>query len=63
MQAKDWRQCKEGKQAEFLIERQFPWELVTRIGVRSEQTRQQVMAALEAAEHKPPVEIKIVWYY
>lgn len=27
VQATDWRQRKEGKQAEFLIERQFPWEL------------------------------------
>src|SRR5690625_4449684 len=30
------RSVKEGKQAEFLIERSFPWELVTRIGVRSQ---------------------------
>lgn len=26
---------KEGKQAEFLVEQSFPWELVSRIGVRA----------------------------
>ena len=31
--ARDWRQCKEGKQAEFLLEQDFPWGLVERIGV------------------------------
>jgi hypothetical protein len=27
--ARDWRGCKEGKQAEFLIEHQFPWALTS----------------------------------
>ena len=63
VQATDWRQCKEGKQAEFLIERQFPWELVSRIGVISRQVSDQVNAALHAAQHKPPIEIRPDWYY
>lgn len=35
--ASDWRNCKEGKQAEFLVERSFPWDLIERIGVYSMQ--------------------------
>lgn len=63
VQAVDWRQCKEGKQAEFLIERQFPWELVSRIGVLSRQVYGQVNTALQAAAHRPPIEIRPDWYY
>ena len=61
--ADDWRQCKEGKQAEFLMEQRFPWELVARIGVSRQGTYQQVMTALENAAHKPRVEIQSDWYY
>ena len=63
VQAKQWRECKEDKQAEFLIERQFPWNLILRIGVQSEQMRQCAMAVVEAARHKPRVEIRPNWYY
>ena len=30
VQARDWQSCKEGKQAEFLLEDNFPWHLVYR---------------------------------
>jgi len=63
VQARDWQQCKEGKQAEFLIERQFPWELVERIGVRSPQVSDQVVEALQNAARKPRIEILPEWYY
>lgn len=63
VQARDWQGRKEGKQAEFLVERCFPWELVTRIGVSSQQVHGQVRAALHAAGHKPHVEIRPDWYY
>ena len=63
VQAKQWQECKEDKQAEFLMERQFPWNLILRIGVRSEQMRQRTMDVVEAARHKPRVEIKHDWYY
>ena len=63
VQATAWRQCREGKQAEFLLEQQFPWEKVLRIGVLSQQVYQQVMAALGTAAHKPSVEIRPDWYY
>ncbi|MEX2273579.1 MAG: DUF4433 domain-containing protein [Vicinamibacterales bacterium] len=54
---------KDGKQAEFLIERHFPWELVYRIGVRSLEIAQRVAAALEGAGHRPEVELRKDWYY
>jgi hypothetical protein len=57
------RQVKEGKQAEFLIERSFPWRLVQRIGVRSSAVAQQVTTAMHGANHRPPVEIRTEWYY
>ena len=63
VQARNWRQCKEGKQAEFLIEQEFPWELVSRIGVQSAETFDQASEALKDAAHKPPIEIKPEWYY
>ena len=61
--ASDWRQCQEGKQAEFLIERCLPWCLVSRIGVRTIQTSGIASAAIQAAAHRPPVEIRRDWYY
>ena len=63
VQARDWQQHKEGKQAEFLIERQFPWELVTRIGVCTRQTYNQVSALVRFAVHQPSVGIQPDWYY
>lgn len=54
---------KDGKQAEFLIERSFPWELVERIGIRSNETAQHVATALGNTPHRPPTEIRKDWYY
>ena len=63
VRAREWRDCKDGKQAEFLIEQWFSWTLVSRIGVMSQQIGQEAAAALEAAAHRPPVEIRREWYY
>lgn len=63
IQARDWEQHKEGKQAEFLIERRFPWELVSRIGVQSQKILTRVMAAIKDARHVPDVKIRHQWYY
>jgi len=60
---RNWSGCKEGKQAEFLIERQFPWELILRIGVLSRSTHDQVRTVQQAVAYKPVVEIKPEWYY
>ncbi len=63
IQTNQWQGCKDGKQAEFLLEQDFPWHLVEAIGVHSQPTYQQVMNALNATPHKPAVELKQEWYY
>ena len=63
VQARDWKSRKDGKQAEFLIERSFPWTLVRRIGVRSRGTWLCAVAAVRASTHRPPVEVACGWYY
>ena len=63
VQARNWRQCKEGKQAEFLIENRFPWELISCIGVQTQQVYNQVTTSLQNAVHKPIVYMKPDWYY
>ena len=61
VQARSWQLCKEEKQAEFLIERRFPWELITRIGVCSKRTCRRVVKLLNSA--MPPVRVMRGWYY
>ena len=64
VRATDWHQCKEGKQAEFLLESSLPWHLVERIGVQSAHSpgsQQYLDAAVggrgldRAARPGPPV--------
>ena len=61
--ATDWRRCKDGKQAEFLLELSLPWHLVQTIGVQSRATYTAVMNALPAHGHRPRVEVRPEWYY
>ena len=61
--ATDWRDCKEAKQAEFLVEKFFPWHLVRRIGVYSESVAHLVHAAFPPGRPRPLVQIKRPWYY
>lgn len=63
VQAQDWRQCKDGKQAEFLLESTAPWHLVRRIGVQSGTLYPRVAAALAQDSHRPAVELRADWYY
>lgn len=63
VQARGWRAHKEGKQAEFLLEHRFPWHLIERIGVHSPVVYRQVVNALPANGHRPPVEVRADWYY
>lgn len=63
VQARIWKNRKERKQAEFLVERSFPWILVQRIGVCSAQTQRQVRQALMTASYQPTVQLKPCWYY
>lgn len=54
---------KEGKQAEFLVQRFFPWSLVERIGVRTVAIQDRVLEALLDASHKPEVAVLPRWYF
>lgn len=63
VQATQWQLYKEEKQAEFLMQYNFPWHLVERIGVSSQLVYQQVIQVLQVAKHKPRTEIKPEWYY
>lgn len=51
------------KQAEFLMDSQFNWGLISRIGVHSQAVYDQVRMILQDAAHQPKVEIKPDWYY
>jgi hypothetical protein len=65
IEATDWRDpiVKERKQAEFLVENSFPWELVRRIGVLDNKVAQQVAEIIRAADLKPQIVIAPNWYY
>jgi len=63
VEAGDWRKCQEDKQAEFLVERSFPWTLFRRVGVRTQSVRRRVQEAIGNVAHQPKVEIMPNWYY
>jgi hypothetical protein len=61
--ATSWTGCKEGKQAEFMVENRFPWELVRRIGVCTPAVHRRVAHEVSSAGRHTPVEIIPEWYY
>lgn len=63
--ARDFRPAdvKEAKQAELLVQQSFPWHLVERIGVYSQGIAQRAYTGMNAAGHRPKVEILREWYY
>jgi len=65
IRSKDWKesQVKESKQAEFLIERNFPWHLVDEIGVYSSKQREEVRRILGNDSMSRHVKAKPDWYY
>lgn len=65
VQACDWRltERKKDKQAEFLMECSFPWELVSRVGVHSAAIRDRVLCIVQSSAHRPAVVVKPSWYY
>lgn len=54
---------KEHKQAEFLIEEHFPWQLVSSIGVLNNNAYNKIHRILNRAHYKPPLYVKPDWYY
>jgi hypothetical protein len=63
VQARNWSGCKDGKQAEFLVEASFPWRLIDRVGVGSSVVYRQVANLIAAQEHRPALELRLDWYY
>jgi ssDNA thymidine ADP-ribosyltransferase, DarT len=61
--AQYWSSCREAKQAEFLIEQQFPWNLVEEIAVINQATGQKAVQAIAGTAHRPGVQIRPAWYY
>lgn len=62
--AKTWNDCREEKQAEFLLEEQFSWALVEAIGVYSKAQVDQVSCILNnVTTHCPTVSVQSDWYY
>ncbi len=51
VKARHWASCKEAKQAEFLVEGHFPWELIEFVGVCSKAIYRQVNGIIGAGIH------------
>lgn len=58
-----WQECREERQAEFLVHDWFPWTCVTHIGVHNRRVRDQALKILADSAHKPPVIVEPSWYY
>lgn len=54
---------KEEKQAEFLVEQWFPWQLVEEVVVLNQVTGQQAVQSMAGAAHRPQTHIRPSWYY
>jgi hypothetical protein len=62
--ARIWRDCREEKQAEFLVKDFFSWDRVESIGVRDAAVLRQVEGLLAGSGGGPPrVEVCPHWYY
>lgn len=58
-----WADCREQKQAEFLMEYNFPWALVERIGVYSHAVYEEAVSILTSNGDQRQVEVRPDWYY
>lgn len=56
-------QVEKGKEAEFLVKRFVPWELVERVGVHSEKVGEEAAVAIGGGDHRPSVEVCRGWYF
>jgi len=63
--AQQWSDCRDKKQAEFLVEKKMPWNLFENIGVYSFEWVSEVNDVLAKSynNHKPIVRICREWYY
>ena len=56
-------EIKEGKQAEFLINGLFPWELVEQVGAFDQNIAGAAVRAMQRHSHRPVVQVQRGWYY
>ena len=63
VQARQWQNCKERKQAEFLLEHSFPFNSSSALESIRRTQYQQVVNTLPDGGHRPNVEICPDWYY
>jgi hypothetical protein len=63
VQAMQWSGRQDKKQAEFLVRRQFPWELIEEVGVYSHMQLSAVSEILAAEMNPPSIKVKPSWYY
>ncbi|WP_299974808.1 DUF4433 domain-containing protein [uncultured Pseudoteredinibacter sp.] len=61
--SKMWKDCRDAKQAEFLVQACFSWSLVERVVVYDNTRHQLVMNEISVADHKPSVQVNPAWYY
>lgn len=61
--ARNWMSCMDDKQAEFLMETKFPWNLVERIGVCNDDAYHRAKKVISAHLHKPMLQVMTDWYY
>ena len=58
-----WSQCREEKQAEFLVHNRFPWSLFHEIGTMTDDMKTRVEQIMVNADHRPVVNQRRRWYY
>jgi len=69
MRLRYWRDTNEDndrkrrRQAEFLVRKIFPWELITEIGVINSTIKAKTENILQNFTHKPSVIVQKSWYY
>jgi hypothetical protein len=63
IRATQWQGNVDKKQAEFLIEQRFPWELVEKIGVFSFDWMKNVEDAIAIEKNLPMISVERSWYY
>jgi len=59
--ATNWSGRQDKKQAEFLVEKYFPWELVDEIGVYSHHQQEQLYCIIGSQDL--PIKVQRTWYY
>lgn len=63
VRAMRWADCKEEKQAEFLVQECFPLSLVTHVVTYNSKVKSRVKQAFSESEYTPEVESMPGWYY